>query len=280
VAAANTSDCVLQIIGGTDTLTLSYTDAEDSTDNAASDTASASVATASTAAFTDTNGTSVDTYLLGSSTTGTVFVTVTDADEDTSTSTKQTVGVTITSSQTGDSENLTLTETGNNTGIFRNTTGLAFNADEVATRNNSRLETRHGATLTATYTDDDDSTDVTTDTATIQAGTGMVLLTSTVNKDTAQVGETLLVTVTAKNLTAETLGGVTVKLALPAGFGYRPGSAQLDGSGTADPTSGTPRTFTLGTLTAGQTKTLTFQVLIGSTVSPGTHTATLQATID
>ena len=280
IGSATPGDCLLQASGGTDTLTVAYTDAQDSSDNAASDTASSLLATASTTAFTDTSGTSVDTYLLGSTTTGTLFVTVTDTDENSSSSTAQTVTATITSSGTSDTVTATLAETGPDTATFRNATGIAFSVDAAATAGNARLETQDGATWTARYTDDDDSTDVTTDTATVTASAGMILLTTAVNRTTAQIGQTVIATVTATNRTAETLGGVNVRLALPAGFGYRPGTATLDGAALADPAGTNVRTFTVGTLTAGQTRTLVFQLLVSSTAAPGPHTATLQATVE
>jgi len=190
------------------------------------------------------------------------------------------VTATVSSSGTSDTVTATLTETGNNTGIFRNAAGITFNVDNLANAGNDVLETLNGATLTASYTDNDDSADVTADTATLSAGTGLILLTTAVNRTTAKIGQAIIATVTGKNLTAETLGGVNVRLTLPAGFVYRPGSATLDGAAAADPEGTNVRNFSLGTLTSGQTKTLTFQMLVSSAASPGQHTATLQATIE
>jgi len=48
-----------------------------------------------------------------------VFVTVQDTDLNTDPGSAQTVGVKLTDATSGDSETLTLTETGLNTGIFR-----------------------------------------------------------------------------------------------------------------------------------------------------------------
>ncbi len=170
------NDGILEVIDG-DTIRASYTDAEDSSDNAAFDTASSSTsASNSTTAFTDTSGNSISSYAVGANN---IFITVTDSDEDTNGSTAQTVSVTLTDATTGDSETITLTETGNNIGIFRNTTGVTSSVATASAENGNLEVSRSGDTITATYTDDDDPTDETNDTATM----GTITVSGTV-KDT------------------------------------------------------------------------------------------------
>jgi hypothetical protein len=122
--------------------------------------------TASTTRFTDNSGTDVTQYEIGN---GDVYVTVTDSDENTDSNSAQTVSVVITCAASGDSETITLTETGNNTGVFRNTTGIA-SALPPATQENGIIETAGGSEIVATYTDNDDPSDTSNDTATMTNG--------------------------------------------------------------------------------------------------------------
>src|SRR6185295_501593 len=88
-----------------------------------------------------------------------IYITVTDANANTSTTTAQTVTVTVTDSITGDSVTITLTETGVNTGVFRNTTPLATQYD-ITPDSSTVLEMGDNGTLTVTYTDANDGDSV------------------------------------------------------------------------------------------------------------------------
>ncbi len=116
----------------------------------------------SVTAFTDSSGTDKTSYTYG---TDDVYVQVSDDDENTDAGSAQTVSVTVTSANGGDSEDLTLTETGNDTGVFRNTSGLPLGLG-TATNDDGTLTIAGSDTLTASYTDDDDATDTSSDTAT------------------------------------------------------------------------------------------------------------------
>ncbi len=253
-----------------DTLTVTYTDAEDSTDNTASDTSTTTATfTTSTTKLTNSSGTEQATYIVNADT---VYVTITDGDENTDATTKQTVTGTVTSSSTNDSEALTLTETGNNTGIFRNTTGLTINTDNAATNNNSTLETKDAATITASYTDPDDSpTDSSSDTATINASTGIISLSISVLPLNVAVGEAVTYTATIQNTTSSSLTNFKVIAKLAPGFTYRSGTATWDSASLADPSgAGTSTlTFTIPSLAGSTTKTLKFIVTVGANVNPG-----------
>ena len=70
--------------------------------------------------FTDTNGVPVSLYSVGAN----VYVTMTNAVGNTSSNSVQTIPVTVVDQTHGDLETIILTETGTNTGVFRNITGL------------------------------------------------------------------------------------------------------------------------------------------------------------
>ena len=74
--------------------------------------------------FSDTNGVPVSLYAVGAN----VYVTMTNAVGNTSSNSAQTIAVTVVDLTHGDLQTITLTETGTNTGVFRNITGLPASA--------------------------------------------------------------------------------------------------------------------------------------------------------
>jgi uncharacterized repeat protein (TIGR01451 family) len=111
--------------------------------------------------LTTSTGTPTD-YQVGNN----VFVTPTDADANTSSSSIQTVQIVITNTSNGDAEFRTLTETGNNTGIFRNTTGLPTSSTAGLAPDDGTLNVQVGHTLSSQYLDPQFS-DTCSDTASI-----------------------------------------------------------------------------------------------------------------
>ncbi|MGA9162955.1 MAG: hypothetical protein WBZ31_00745, partial [Thiobacillus sp.] len=84
-----------------------------------------------------------------------VFIRVTDPDQNLNPAAPETISVTVTTAS-GDSETLTLTETGNSTGVF---TGYIQSSSSATTANNCTLEFSANQTLDASYTDPADATD-------------------------------------------------------------------------------------------------------------------------
>ncbi|MBN1794490.1 MAG: fibronectin type III domain-containing protein [Candidatus Omnitrophica bacterium] len=126
--------------------------------------------TTSSCTFTNSTGSARDVYTLGVSY---VYVTVEDADENVSPGTQETVEVTVQDLQTGDSETLTLQETGNDTGIFRNSSGFETALLETpVTADDGILEAQDDDQLQVTYTDHNDGSDTSQDAATIEATEG------------------------------------------------------------------------------------------------------------
>lgn len=105
-----------------------------------------------------------------------VCVRVTDLDQNTNPAVAETIAVTITSSS-GDSEPLTLTETGINTGVF--TACIAASSSVIGTSNNGTLYAPAGAILTVNYIDPTDPTDHTSATATVPNTAPSVAITKT-----------------------------------------------------------------------------------------------------
>ncbi|OGH95005.1 MAG: hypothetical protein A2538_04955 [Candidatus Magasanikbacteria bacterium RIFOXYD2_FULL_41_14] len=100
---------------------------------------------------------------------GYVYITVQDYDGNLNASAINTItGSVLTEGTLTDSEAITLTETGVDTGIFRSA-ALPFSVTNAEVRNNSVINVNGNGTLTLTFTDSKDSSDVGTDTATFIA---------------------------------------------------------------------------------------------------------------
>ncbi len=82
-----------------------------------------------------------------------LYVTLTDADANTSVSSAQTVTVFIKNTTNGDVEQITLTETGNNTGVFRNVSAFPSSTTAGGLIGDDTLNAVLGDSLDVTYTD-------------------------------------------------------------------------------------------------------------------------------
>ncbi|MBI5504690.1 MAG: DUF11 domain-containing protein, partial [Deltaproteobacteria bacterium] len=99
--------------------------------------------------FTTSGGATITSTSVGAD----LYVTVTDPDANSDVSTVQSFSVVVTNTTGGDLETITLTETGVNTGVFRNASGLATSATLGLTPNDATLNLIAGDTLSVSYTD-------------------------------------------------------------------------------------------------------------------------------
>lgn len=91
------------------------------------------------------------------------------------------------------------------------------------------------------------------------------------NKKNVSIGEVVTYTVTIENPNAGDVTSVYLEDKIPAGFKYISGKAILDNAGISDPTGSRPLSFNIGTVTAGQTRTLKYQLVVGSGVTFGNY---------
>jgi uncharacterized repeat protein (TIGR01451 family) len=101
------------------------------------------------------------------------------------------------------------------------------------------------------------------------AGEALVI-TKTVNKKTASVGDLILYTLRIRNTTAADLNNVTIRDNIPAGFKYVAKSARLDGQAIT-PVGSRPIEFQGITFAANQTRTITYVLVVGSGVQEGEY---------
>jgi uncharacterized repeat protein (TIGR03803 family) len=99
----------------------------------------------------------------------------------------------------------------------------------------------------------------------------LVTVTKDANKKEISVGDIVTYTVIVNNTTGSATATVYIEDKIPAGFKYLKGKARLDGSTIADPTGNRRLTFNLGTIAANTTKTLKYQLVVGSGVSFGNY---------
>ncbi|MDQ7786114.1 MAG: C25 family cysteine peptidase [Thermodesulfovibrionales bacterium] len=115
--------------------------------------------------FTRANGLPADYFILTNNvnTSDKLYVTITDFAANTNPNTVQTISVNLSGGTGGDTQTLTLTETGNNTGVFRNTTGLNTQIAVLPIVANDGLwESSDGGSVTGTYTKACGGTETTT----------------------------------------------------------------------------------------------------------------------
>jgi uncharacterized repeat protein (TIGR01451 family) len=104
-----------------------------------------------------------------------------------------------------------------------------------------------------------------------------IRLTKEANRSKAVVGDIVTYTVTMQNTASDSVSGITLDDIIPAGFKYINGRAILDDTSITDPTGTRPLSFNIGTITAGATRTLKYQLVVGSGVGFGEYTNVAQA---
>lgn len=102
--------------------------------------------------------------------------------------------------------------------------------------------------------------------------TNSLFVRKTASKTSAAIGDFLQYRISVENTTAAALTPVTVTDRLPLGMRYRDGSTSIDNTYGADPaisSDGRTITFTITTLTAGQTKDIKYVVEVSSGTAIG-----------
>ncbi|MBN1255083.1 MAG: DUF11 domain-containing protein [Deltaproteobacteria bacterium] len=96
-------------------------------------------------------------------------------------------------------------------------------------------------------------------------------ITKSVNKKTVSIGDLILYTLRIQNTTgAPFVGTITIRDNIPAGFKYVDGSARIDGQ-SINPVGTRPLEFQNLTFAVGQTRTITYILVVGSGVQEGEY---------
>ena len=206
---------------------------------------------------------------------GTIYIKISDPDQDLTTG-LDVIQVVITTS-TGDTETITLTETGNTTGIFQ---GSIPSNTLASTTNNGTLNAPEGAQLTLMYTDPTDGSDVCTDQAIISTPTPAVTLTKTLitpSNGIANVGEVVQYRIVISNTGTTNINQLTLTDT------FDPTFLQYDSASVAPNASASgSRTWTssIVPIAAGTFKTINVYFKALAAVNPTNNTATTTNGLD
>ena len=91
------------------------------------------------------------------------------------------------------------------------------------------------------------------------------------NKKEVSIGDIVTYTVTLENISSGDVTNIYLEDKIPAGFKYISGKCILDNQRIADPTGGRPLSFNIGTVASGETRTLKYQLVVGSGVTFGDY---------
>ncbi|MBW6512362.1 MAG: DUF11 domain-containing protein [Desulfuromonadaceae bacterium] len=215
---------------------------------------------------TDSSGTTDLTEFYAGAT---VYLQVIDADLNSAVTSIQTVTVSVTA-PSGDSQSVTLTETGLDTGIF---TGPLTTSDGSPTADDGILQTTPIEIVTVTYIDGADATTPVplqnqprTDTAQVLPAAD-IAVTKSVDHETPNEGETITYTIRATNNGPSNASGIQISDLLPSGVTYVSHSAP----------TGTSYNFDTGLWSAGSlTKDAFKELTITATVNSGTAQTTIR----
>ncbi|MGM8908832.1 SdrD B-like domain-containing protein [Psychrobacter sp. 1U1] len=191
--------------------------------------------------------------------------------------------VTITSPKTGDTYSLKAVETGDNTGKYRLSAPTQNNANAL---NDNIIQTLKGDTLQAklvacidkkvgldeqpnashfSYIDEQISSDI----AIINESPNLQV-TKEGDVKSAELGDYVNYSITVKNDGAATAYDVQLKDALPRGFDYVTGSLRVDNSQITEfKTEGKYQVLGLGDMAIGESRSINYRVLIGSSALGG-----------
>ena len=208
------------------------------------------------------------------------------------------VWVTITSLLTGDKYSLKGIETGNSTGNYQLSAPTKNNANAL---NDKIIQTLKNDTLTASLDaciapsvgtgaeqlpSDADLTiriDNLATQITIIDDSASLVVTKESDVKSAEFGDYVNYSINIKNNGATTAYDVQLKDALPRGFAYVDSSVRIDKAQTTEfKTDGKYQVLSLGNMNAGETKDITYRVLIGSSAlgGDGINRATATATTE
>ena len=184
------------------------------------------------------------------------------------------VWITITSSKTGDTYSVKAIETGDNTGKFRIEVPTENNANAI---NDDIIQTLQDANLVAKLDAYIDSEGIRKEiTENISSSLAIIdeepklQVTKEGDVKTASLGDYVNYTINIKNNGAATAYDVQLKDALPRGFDYVGSSVFIDKAQTTEfKTDGKYQVLSLGNMNAGETKDITYRVLIGSSALGG-----------
>lgn len=96
-------------------------------------------------------------------------------------------------------------------------------------------------------------------------------ITKDANKSEVRIGEVVTYTVTIENTTQTSVTNFVIQDRIPPGFKYLDNRVTLDGTPIVNPSGNRPLDFSISSIGAGQTRTLKYQLVVGSGVTVGKY---------
>ena len=194
-----------------------------------------------------------------------LFLRLADGDQNINPTVAETILLTLEIKDNGEKEELVLTETAPDTGIFTGYVQAAITPSVI--NGDGVLSVHEGARIIAAYVDIADRTDTAEAAALIASVRTALYLTKAASKDIVSIGDFLQYKITVKNSADIDINAIQVSDRLPLGFRYRAGSTKIRGAAAPDPavaSDGRTLTFDLGSLGSGKTADITYVVEIAA----------------
>ena len=210
--------------------------------------------------FIDSEGNDLHEYVVGDN----IYVEVIDSNANVNSSDIDTIYVNVSNPSTGDWENISLRETGNDTGIFRNSMDILNSSSDSSTPDDGILETNNGDVINVTYTDADPQGYHSYDEATMISP--ILHINKTANKTTLSPGEEFYYTIVVSNTGLGAALNVEIIDVLPDNVTY------INDTASADSTShdGQRHTWVYNVLNSGDEIEFRIYVKVSDTAGNGT----------
>lgn len=164
----------------------------------------------------------------------TLYIQVTDTDQNLDSTIAETIIVVLTNESTGDSETITLTETGPDTGIFIGSTPTNTGTSE---NNNGILTVATNSRVSAVYTDILDEIPTITVYVYIEPVESKLTITKSVSCETVTIGDIIEYKITLENSGIIPITNITVTDIMPHGIVYVSGSTRINNQKTSEPST-------------------------------------------
>ena len=220
------------------------------------------------AQFVDASGNPVNKYVVGDG----VYVKVTDPNANIDTTSVDTINVTVKNPSTGDTENLTLNETGIDTGIFMNLASPLLLTSSASSTGDGKIQGSNGDFINVTYVDENPAGYEAY--AEAQVTDVILSINKTANETQLSPGDIFHYTIVVHNSGLDTATNIEIRDPLPANITY------LNDTANASTFYHSGRTYVWNftSLAPGETIQFVINVKVNDTAGPGniTNNATME----
>ena len=172
--------------------------------------------------FTDSGENAVDQYVIGDD----LYVRVVDSNANLDSNAPDALWVNLSNPSRGDYENVSLSETGNDTGIFMNSLDVIHSSKNTSSPNDGSLEAQNGDVINVTYADNNPAGYLSYDSATMISAA--LQITKIANTTTVSPNEEFYYTIRVDNTGSDAALNVEIVDVLPDNITYLNDTANAD----------------------------------------------------